>query len=166
MAADSTGSTSTGWTIPKFGAGIPLLTKDELRTVPAEAFHDRFCVAPRSSVVEYWRSGGVTGRPMFYPRSQHDMAYALLSFARAWDLIEAGARDCVHISFPLGIHPVGHLFARTAEYLGIGTVWAGSGANTPSLGQLELIRELKPTIWAGMASYGLHPANLAELHGD
>jgi phenylacetate-CoA ligase len=31
--------------------------------------------------------------------------------------------------------------------------------------QLELIRELKPTIWCGMGSYGLHLANLAETMG-
>jgi len=89
----------------------------------------------------------------------------LLAFRRAWPLIGATADDCVHISFPLGIHPVGHLYARTAEDLGLGTVWCGSGANTPSTVQLELIRELRPTIWAGMASYGLHLANLAEASG-
>ena len=61
---------------PEVWNRIPLLTKDELRTIPADAFHDRFCVAPRPSVVEYWRSGGVTGRPLFYPRSADDMDYA------------------------------------------------------------------------------------------
>ena len=144
---------------------IPLLTKDELRKIDPSSFHEGFCIAPRQDTVEYWRSGGVTGRPMFYPRTQNDMEYALLSFARAWALVDANEHDCVHISFPLGIHPVGHLFARTAEAHGIGTIWAGSGSNTPSAAQLELIRDLKPTIWAGMASYGLHLANLAEIHG-
>jgi phenylacetate-CoA ligase len=41
-------------------------------------------------------------------------------------------------------------------------VWCGAGTNTPSEVQLELIDHLKPTIWLGMASYGLHLANLAE----
>lgn len=144
---------------------IPLLTKDELRAIPAGSFHERFCIAPRSDAVEYWRSGGVTGKPLFYPRSQADMTYALISFARAWDLIEASQQDCAHISFPLGIHPVAHLFARSAEMRGIGTVWCGSGNNTPSMSQLELIGELQPTIWAGMGSYGLHLANLAQANG-
>jgi phenylacetate-CoA ligase len=80
-------------------------------------------------------------------------------------VIGATADDLVHVSFPLGIHPVAHLYARAAEDLGIGTIWCGSGSNTPSLNQLELIRELKPTIWAGMASYGIHLANLAEAQG-
>ncbi|MEX0590396.1 MAG: AMP-binding protein, partial [Xanthobacteraceae bacterium] len=120
---------------------------------------------PRSDVVEYWRSGGVTGRPLFYPRSAVDMDYSILCFRRAFQVIGATKDDMVHVSFPLGIHPVAHLYARAAEDLGIGTIWCGSGGNTPSLMQLELIRDLKPTIWAGMASYGIHLANLAETNG-
>jgi phenylacetate-CoA ligase len=88
-----------------------------------------------------------------------------MCFRRAFEVIGATRDDLVHVSFPLGIHPVAHLYARAAEDLGIGTVWCGSGSNTPSLTQLELIRELKPTIWAGMGSYGLHLANLAEANG-
>src|SRR5436190_1066087 len=84
---------------------------------------------------------------------------------RAVEVIGATRDDLAHISFPLGIHPVAHLYARAAEDLGIGTIWCGSGSNTPSLTQLELIRDLKPTIWAGMGSYGLHLANLAEAQG-
>jgi phenylacetate-CoA ligase len=150
---------------PKVWASIPLLTKDQLRQIPPDQFHDQFCVAPRRDVVEYWRSGGVTGRPLFYPRSAEDMEYSILCFARAFQVVGATPDDLAHISFPLGIHPVAHLYARAAENMGIGTVWCGSGSNTPSLTQLELIRDLKPTIWAGMGSYGLHLANLAEAHG-
>ncbi len=141
---------------------IPLLTKEELRAIPPERFHDEFCIQPRSKAVEYWRSGGATGRPLFYPRSAEDMEHGLRAFERAWALIGATADDCAHISFPLGVHPVAHLYARTAINHGIGTVWAGAGTNTPSEAQLELIDHLKPTIWLGMASYGLHLANLAE----
>ena len=88
-----------------------------------------------------------------------------MCFRRAFEVVGATPDDLVHVSFPLGIHPVAHLYARAAEDLGIGTIWCGSGSNTPSLTQLELIRDLKPTIWAGMGSYGLHLANLAEAHG-
>jgi phenylacetate-CoA ligase len=141
---------------------IPLLTKEELRSIPPERFHEEFCIQPRSKVVEYWRSGGATGRPLFYPRSAEDMAHGLRAFERAWALIGAKPEDCAHISFPLGVHPVAHLYARTAINHGIGTLWCGAGTNTPSEVQLELIDHLKPTIWLGMASYGLHLANLAE----
>ena len=141
---------------------IPILTKEELRQIPPERFHDEFCIQPRSAAVEYWRSGGATGRPLFYPRSAEDSEWGIVAFERAWELIGATAQDCAHISFPLGVHPVAHLYARAAINRGIGTVWCGAGTNTPSEVQLELIDHLKPTVWLGMASYGLHLANLAE----
>ncbi|MGE0037827.1 MAG: phenylacetate--CoA ligase family protein [Xanthobacteraceae bacterium] len=150
---------------PAVWAKIPLLTKDALREIPPERFHDEFCAAPRRDVVEYWRSGGVTGQPLFYPRSALDMEYSIRCFRRALATIGATPDDLVHVSFPLGIHPVAHLYARAAEDLGIGTIWCGSGSNTASLNQLDLIQRLKPTIWAGMASYGIHLANLAEAQG-
>ena len=49
------------------------------------------------------------------------------------------------------------------------TASAPSGAapapTRPPKSQLELIDHLKPTVWLGMASYGLHLANLAEAKG-
>jgi phenylacetate-CoA ligase len=150
---------------PEVWGKIPILTKEDLRQIPPERFHDEFCIQPRAKVVEYWRSGGATGRPLFYPRSAEDMQHNMLIFERAWALIGATADDCAHISFPLGVHPVAHLYARAAINLGIGTVWCGAGTNTPSETQLELIDHLKPTVWIGMASYGLHLANLAEAKG-
>jgi len=150
---------------PEVWRRIPVLTKEDLRQIPPERFHDEFCIQPRTRVVEYWRSGGATGRPLFYPRSAEDMQTNLMAFERAWALIGATAEDCAHISFPLGVHPVAHLYARAAINLGIGTVWCGAGSNTPSETQLELIEQLKPTLWLGMASYGLHLANLAEVKG-
>jgi phenylacetate-CoA ligase len=144
---------------------VPILTKDELRRLPPESFFDEFCIGPRRAIVEYWRSGGATGRPLFYPRSAEDLHYGIEGFRRL--LLSAGltADDVMHVSFPLGIHPVGHLYARAAEDLGIGTVWCGAGANTPSEVQIELIRTLEPTVWAGMASYGLQLAQVAERVG-
>ena len=150
---------------PEVWRKIPILTKEDLRQIPPERFHDEFCIQPRTRVVEYWRSGGATGRPLFYPRSAEDMRHNMLIFERAWALIGATADDCAHISFPLGVHPVAHLYARAAINLGIGTVWCGAGTNTPSETQLELIDHLKPSVWIGMASYGLHLANLAEAKG-
>src|SRR5205807_2558784 len=118
---------------------IPVLTKEDLRQIPPQRFHEEFCIQPRTRVVEYWRSGGATGRPLFYPRSAEDMQHNMLIFERAWALIGATAEDCAHISFPLGVHPVAHLNARAAINLGIGTVWCGAGTNTASETQLELI---------------------------
>lgn len=144
---------------------IPILTKDELRSLSPEKFYEEFCIAPKADVVEYWRSGGSTGRPLFYPRSAEDLRLAREGFRRLWLAAGCTSDDLAHISFPLGIHPVGHLYARTAENLGIGTVWCGAGNNTPSEMQIELIRTLQPTVWAGMASYGLQLASVAERVG-
>ena len=150
---------------PEEWAKIPLLTKEELRTIPADRFHETFAIQPDSVTVEYWRSGGATGRPLFYPRSAADMEVALEMWRRLWLAAGCGKDDKAHISFPMGIHPVGQLYARAGEMLGVGTVWAGAGNNTPSELQLDLIRTLRPTVWVGMPSYGLQLASLAQKQG-
>ncbi len=144
---------------------IPILTKDQLRGLAPDLFFGDFCIGERADVVEYWRSGGATGRPLFYPRSGEDMRFGLEAFRRLWLAANVGPDDLAHIAFPLGIHPVGSLYARTAEELGIGTVWCGAGNSTPSELQVELIETLKPTVFAGMASYGLQLAQVAERMG-
>src|SRR5881394_4431071 len=144
---------------------IPILDKDMLRALSDQQFYDEFCVKPDDGVCEYWRSGGVTGQPLFYPRSFRDMEYGLEAFARTYDCAGAEQGDRAHISFPLGIHPVGQVFSRCAASRGITVSWAGSGTSTPSVLQLDLIQRLKPTLWLGMSSYALHVANLAEARG-
>ena len=144
---------------------IPILTKEELRGLDPGRFFEQFCIGERAHVVEYWRSGGSTGRPLFYPRSAEDMRFGLEGFRRLWLAAGAGTDDLAHVAFPLGIHPVGSIYARTAEELGIGTIWCGAGNSTPSELQVELIETLKPTILAGMASYGLQLAQVAERMG-
>ena len=144
---------------------IPILHKEELRALSERQFYDEFNIAPRNTVWEYWRSGGSTGKPLFYPRSFDDSAYCLLSFARGLDCAGVAKGDTAHISYPLGIHPVGHMYARVAQAAGVGVNWAGSGAGTPSAVQIQLLRDLKPTVWMGMSSYGIHLANLAEASG-
>jgi phenylacetate-CoA ligase len=150
---------------PEVWSRIPPVTKDELRSISPREFHAQFCIQPPAAAVEYWRSGGSTGRPLLYPRSAEDMQYSLLSFRRGLAVAGATSDDLAHISFPLGVHPVAHLYARAAIQCGVGTVWCGAGTNTPSENQLELIEELRPTLWIGMPSYGLHLGNLAESQG-
>ncbi len=146
-------------------AKIPLLDKEELRAISPQAFIDDFCIGRRADIAEYWRSGGATGFPLFYPRSFEDMKYNLLSFRRTLEAIGATAGEMVHVAFPLGIHPVGQVYARVAQEMGMSVNWAGSGGSTPSALQVELIDRLKPDLWMGMSSYGIHLANLAEERG-
>ena len=144
---------------------IPILDKDTLRALTDAEFYGEFCVSGHDGIAEYWRSGGVTGQPLFYPRSFRDIEYGLEAFARTFDCAGAKPGDRAHVSFPMGIHPVGQIFARCAGSRGITVNWAGAGTSTPSALQIELIRRLKPTIWLGMSSYALHLANLAEARG-
>lgn len=144
---------------------IPILDKDTLRAMSDEQFYTEFCHTEHDGISEYWRSGGATGRPLFYPRSYRDMEYGLESFARTYDCAGAGRGTRAHVSFPMGIHPVGQVFGRCAASRGITVNWAGSGASTPSALQLELIQSLRPDVWLGMSSYALHLANLAEARG-
>jgi phenylacetate-CoA ligase len=144
---------------------IPILDKDTLRALSDAQFYNEFCIAEHDGIAEYWRSGGVTGQPLFYPRSRLDIEYGLEAFARTYDCAGARRGDRAHVSFPMGIHPVGQIFSRCATSRGITVNWAGAGTSTPSALQLELIQRLKPTIWLGMSSYALHLANLAEAKG-
>ena len=150
---------------PEEWAKVPLLTKDELREIPAEDFHDVFCIQPRTDIIEFWRSGGSTGTPLFYPRTMNDLRLAREGFRRAWEAAGVTRYDLAHVSFPLGIHPVGQVYCRTAQQMGVGVNWCGAGNSTPSEVQVELIRTLKPTVFCGMASYGLQLAQVAERMG-
>jgi phenylacetate-CoA ligase len=150
---------------PDVWRSIPILDKETLRALTDTEFYGEFCVSGHDGIAEYWRSGGVTGQPLFYPRSFRDIEYGLEAFARTFDCAGAKPGDRAHVSFPMGIHPVGQIFARCAGSRGITVNWAGAGTSTPSALQIELMRRLKPTIWLGMSSYALHLANLAEARG-
>jgi len=149
---------------PEEWAKIPILDKEALRAI-GQSFAEQVCIARPNEIAEYWRSGGATGVPLFYPRTFADMDYAYLQLARCWACAGAHEGDLCHMSFPLGVHPAGQLWSRTANLVSVGIIWVGAGASTPSQTQLELIQQLKPTIWMGMPSYGLHLANLAEAQG-
>ena len=150
---------------PEEWSKLPVMTKDELRAIPADRFHEEFCIGSPTETLEFWRSGGSTGQPLFYPRNYDDLRLAREGFRRAWECAGATPSDLAHVSFPLGIHPVGQQYCRTAQQMGIGVNWCGAGNSTPSETQIELIRVLKPTVWCGMASYGLQLAQVAERMG-
>lgn len=144
---------------------IPILTKDTLRVLDHSEFMRQFCAVPATDIAEYWRSGGSTGKPVFYPRSYADLHYGLISWGRSFPCVGLGAADLCHISFPIGIHPAGQVWARSAQQARVGMAWVGAGNAVPSRAQLELIQTLKPTCFIGMSSFALHLANLAEASG-
>jgi phenylacetate-CoA ligase len=144
---------------------IPILNKDILRQLDHQKFLEQFsCIAP-GEIAEYWRSGGSTGRPVFYPRTHEDVRYALLSWGRSLPCMGIGPGDLCHIAFPIGVHPAGQVWARSAQLFGVGMTWVGAGNSCPSEVQLDLIRTLQPTVFLGMSSFALHLANLADAKG-
>ena len=150
---------------PREWEKIPILDKDTLRTFSHAELLKAFCAIPLTEIAEYWRSGGTTGQPVFYPRTSEDIRFAELSWGRSFPCIGIGPGDLCHISFPLGVHPAGQVWARSAQMFGVGMVWVGAGNAFPSAAQLDLIETLRPTVFIGMSSFALHLANLAEAKG-
>lgn len=144
---------------------IPVLDKDTLRTFDHAAFMQQFCVAPRNRIAEYWRSGGSTGKPVFYPRTYDDVRFGLVSWGRSFPCIGIDANDLCHLAFPIGIHPAGQVWARSAQLVEVGMTWVGAGNVVPTAMQLELIAALKPSVVMGMSSFALHLANTAHAAG-
>jgi phenylacetate-CoA ligase len=150
---------------PREWQKIPILDKDMLRRLSHAELLKAFCAVPATEIAEYWRSGGSTGQPVFYPRTAEDLRFAELSWGRSFPCIGIGPGDLCHISFPLGVHPAGQVWARSARMFGVGMVWVGAGNAFPSAAQLDLIQTLRPTVFIGMSSFALHLANLAEAKG-
>lgn len=150
---------------PEEWSKIPIIDKDTLRQWKHDEFMAQINIAKPEEISEYWRSGGTTGQPVFYPRTFDDVTYGLLSWGRSFPCIGIGAGDLCHISFPIGIHPAGQIWARSAHDFGVGMAWVGAGTAVPSAGQLELVATLKPTVLIAMPSFALHLANLADVEG-
>lgn len=150
---------------PEHWRRIPILDKESLRVLDHGEFMRRFCIARENEIAEYWRSGGTTGKPVFYPRTFDDLAFGMESWARSFACMGIVAGDLCHLAFPLGVHPAGQVWARSGHKVGVGMIWAGAGNATPSAAQLDLIVTLKPTVFIGMSSFALHLANLAEARG-
>ena len=148
---------------PERWRSIPPTTKEELRAI--ERFRDELMIAPASEIAEFWRSGGVTGRPLFYPRTHADIAASLDAFGTAATVCGVRASDVFFCSLPIGIHPAGQQMVRAVQRLGAATVWAGAGNQTPSPAQVELVHELGATVWCGMASFGTNLGHIAEAAG-
>jgi phenylacetate-CoA ligase len=144
---------------------IPPTTKEELRELSDRDFSRDLVIAGPGEVATIWRSGGVTGRPLFYPRARADYPLLLESFTRGLEMAGVGPGDLVHNSFPLGVHPLGHMFCYAAMALGAGCIPAGSGHNTPTEIQIQLLFGLRATVWAGLASYLVHIGHVAESMG-
>lgn len=150
---------------PEIWSQIPVVTKDILREMDHATFMENFNVAPPEDIAEYWRSGGTTGKPVFYPRTFDDVKYGLESWGRTYAPTGIVPGDLCHISFPIGIHPAGQIWARSAHDAGVGMNWVGAGNAVPTEAQIDLILALKPTILISMPGFALNLVNIADTKG-
>jgi phenylacetate-CoA ligase len=146
-------------------ARLPVTTKDELRLLTTEEFYRDVVIAPRGEVADYWRSGGVTGKPIFYPRTHQDMLPGVETFRRVLDMVGITTKDTVANSFPYGVHPLGRMMLFAAQSHGCATVGTGAGTNTTSEQQAELIANLGVDVLMVMGTYALQLANAAKQMG-
>ena len=126
---------------PEHWRRIPILDKETLRQLDHAEFLRQFCCVPATEIAEYWRSGGSTGTPVFYPRTHEDIRYGLLAWGRSFPCMGIGPGDLCHIAFPIGIHPAGQVWARSAHLFEVGMIWVGAGNAHPSAAQLDLIQQ-------------------------
>ncbi len=144
---------------------IPLTTKDELRTLSLDEFYRDFVIAPPEDIADYWRSGGVTGKPLFYPRTREDVVVGIETVCRLLEMAGLGPGNKVAMSYPLGVHPLGRLMLLALQAQGVATLGMGAGNNTPTEQQLEIITSLKVDTLLAMGTYAAQMANIAANRG-
>ncbi|MBI3950605.1 MAG: AMP-binding protein [Acidobacteria bacterium] len=144
---------------------LPLTTKDELRQLSSVEFYRDVVIAPRSEMADYWRSGGVTGKPIFYPRTHQDLLVAIETFRRVLEMAGVRPGDLVANSFPYGVHPLGRMMMLAIQAHGCAAISTGAGNNTQSEHQAELIADLSVDVVLAMATYALHLAHVAQQSG-
>ena len=96
--ASSTTSIPTGSTTRTSGARSRSSPRTCCAASPTRDFYEKFCVKPDDGIAEFWRSGGATGAPLFYPRSFTDIRYAMIGFCAHLSMrrLHAGrTRACV-----------------------------------------------------------------------
>lgn len=134
---------------------LPLTTKDELRTLSTDEFYRDVVIAPRAGIADFWRSGGVTGKPLFYPRTWDDEACGVETFRRVLEMSGVKPGDLVANSYPLGIHPLGRIMLLAMQAQGCTTLGTGAGNSTPTDQQIELIIDQKVDYVMAMGTYAL-----------
>lgn len=140
---------------------LPLTTKDELRPFSPDEFYRDVVIAPREEIADYWRSGGVTGKPLFYPRTWKDEACGVETFRRVLEMAGVGRGDLVANSYPLGIHPLGRIMLLAMQAQGCTTLGTGAGNSTPTDQQIELMIDQKVDYVMAMGTYALQLTNRA-----
>jgi phenylacetate-CoA ligase len=134
-------------------SGLPFLTKAELR----DAYPFALAGGGARGWVRVHMSSGTTGNPILNPYTAGDVAQWADVMARCYVAAGVGRDDVVQITPSFGLFTGGFGFHYGAERLGAMVVPVGAGR---TLLQLTLMRDLKTTVIAAIATY---PVRLIEV---
>jgi len=127
---------------------LPFLTKEELR----DAYPYGLACARDAGYQRIHMSSGTTGNPILNPYTAADVAQWGEVMARWYVAAGVGPSDVIQITPSFGLFTGGFGFHYGAERLGAMVIPTGAGRTTL---QLKLMRDLKATVVAAIATYPL-----------
>ena len=134
--------------------GLPFLTKDDLR----DAYPFGLACAPGAGYRRIQMSSGTTGNPVLNPYTPADVEQWGETMARCYVAAGVGAADVIQITPSFGLFTGGFGFHYGAERLGAMVIPVGAGR---TLLQLKLMRDLRATVLAAIATYPLRLIEVA-----
>ncbi|HEY7142448.1 MAG TPA: phenylacetate--CoA ligase [Methylomirabilota bacterium] len=137
---------------------LPFLTKDQLR----DAYPYGLACHGRDPAVRVQMSSGTTGAPIVNPYTAADVEQWREVMARS--LVAAGmtAADVLLVTASFGLFTGGFGFHFGAEAIGAMVIPVGAGR---TLLQLQLLRDLRATALAAIATYPLRMIEVARQEG-
>ncbi len=138
---------------------LPFTSKPDLRdNYPFGMF-----ATPISQIVRFHASSGTTGKPTVVGYTDNDIRVWVESLCRSLSACGVEREDIIQISYGYGLFTGGLGFHYAGEKLGA-TVIPTSAGNTQR--QLELMQDLKSTVFACTPSYMLYLAEYANSVGN
>ena len=137
---------------------LPFLTKEQLR----DAYPYGMACNGREPILRVHMSSGTTGAPIINPYTAADVGQWREVMARS--LVSAGvtAADVMLVTATFGLFTGGFGFQFGADALGTMVIPVGAGRTTL---QLQLLRDLRATVIAGIATYPLRMIEVARQEG-
>ena len=137
---------------------LPFLTKEQLR----DAYPYGMACNGREPVLRVHMSSGTTGAPIINPYTAADVGQWREVMARS--LVSAGvtAADVMLVTATFGLFTGGFGFQFGADALGTMVIPVGAGR---TILQLQLLRDLRATVIAGIATYPLRMIEVARQEG-
>jgi phenylacetate-CoA ligase len=133
---------------------LPFLTKDDLR----DAYPFGLACGREAGYRRIQMSSGTTGNPILNPYTPGDVAQWGEVMARCYTAAGVGVDDVIQITPSFGLFTGGFGFHYGAERLGAMVVPIGAGR---TLLQLKLMRDLRATVLAAIATYPLRLIEVA-----